>query len=549
MFYSFGSKHTPLIERRRSMSRLFDLLHKAFRPKNKPTTPLIPEDVAETLKQAKASRLCGYLEWACDQSDAASRIKSITQEVHRLAWPQEELDKLDAYILYYSKQYQRAHERARPFLDHGKFDQEYYGIDSMALFYGGQFDQAYQLLLSIRDHESQLASERDFLIASYLICWSAGDRYRAKTYLDTATRLYPDDATVKFNAVSIYFELGETAAAEKAAVSIQDGQTMSPSMQYSTAFIELAKNNYLDGFRMAECRYDLPEAYRHMRKELLDKPRWHGGDINDKVLLVHGEQGLGDMIMTARYFGMAQDSAKSVLVDCPPESIAFLEHNFPDMTFLPLDERKPIAQPFDLWLGTVSLPYVFGSTCETVPGKSGYLSIPEDHASYWSTRVEEIARSGSARIGVTWSGFPGHRADRRRSIPWKMVRPLIEQHPEIDFFALQIKVPSDLPANLYDVSEEMATLSDTAALINEMDLVITVDTSIVHMAGAVGKRTWMLLPYRYEWRWGLEGEENCWYDSVRVLRQPTPGAWAPILSKAYGRELREFIASNNRKTA
>jgi hypothetical protein len=105
---------------------------------------------------------------------------------------------------------------------------------------------------------------------------------------------------------------------------------------------------------------------------------------------------------------------------------------------------------------------------------------------------------------------------------------------DADFFSLQISVPPSHPANLIDVSEELVTIADTAALIAEMDLIITVDTSIVHLAGAIGKETWLLLPYRYEWRWGLSGERNNWYESVKVLRQPTHGDWDSVLSDVFG---------------
>ena len=104
---------------------------------------------------------------------------------------------------------------------------------------------------------------------------------------------------------------------------------------------------------------------------------------------------------------------------------------------------------------------------------------------------------------------------------------------DADFFALQTSVPPNHPDHLIDISDELVTLADTAALIAEMDIIITVDTSIVHLAGAIGKETWLLLPYRYEWRWGLEGERNNWYESVKVLRQPTHGDWNSVLSDVF----------------
>lgn len=137
---------------------------------------------------------------------------------------------------------------------------------------------------------------------------------------------------------------------------------------------------------------------------------------------------------------------------------------------------------------------------------------------------------------MTWSGSPAHRADRRRSIPFARIVEAI-RNIKADFFALQTKLPEIRPANLIDVSDEMVIFSDTAALIEQLDLVITIDTSVVHVAGAIGKETWLLLPYRYEWRWGLEGEKNNWYDSVSVLRQTRGGDWNGLLDEVFQHRL------------
>jgi ADP-heptose:LPS heptosyltransferase len=120
----------------------------------------------------------------------------------------------------------------------------------------------------------------------------------------------------------------------------------------------------------------------------------------------------------------------------------------------------------------------------------------------------------------------------------------IQKSQGIQFYALQTSVPEFLPENLIDFSDEMMTLSDTSALILEMDLVITVDTSIVHLAGALGKAAWLLFPYRYEWRWGLEGEKNSWYESVRVIRQESHGDWLPVLSKVFDEMLPELVTNH-----
>jgi hypothetical protein len=183
----------------------------------------------------------------------------------------------------------------------------------------------------------------------------------------------------------------------------------------------------------------------------------------------------------------------------------------------------------------MSLPYIFGVKVDNVPLKKGYLHAPPENTLYWQERVRMI-KGKRPLIGLAWSGQPWHRADRRRSIAFdEMMRAI--KNIEADFFALQTQVPRIHPANLHNVSEELVTLADTAALIDEMDLIITVDTAPVHLAGALGKETWLLLPFRYEWRWGIEGEENPWYDSVKVLRQAQSGDWASLLDDVFNRQL------------
>lgn len=522
---------------------LKNLLQKTFSVGLAETSLSLPSDIVELIPNGKAYPIRGFIEWICDQSESDRKqlFSLLSSAIQNQNWVAIEIRKIHAYYAYFLRNYKDAYEQVIEYVSESNFDPDCFGIACMALYNSNQFMLAYRLLKSTRTHQNSLFENIDYLIAATMISWSAGDRYLTSKYMDLAMRLNSDNNSVRFNGLALYFELGQVEQAEKIKKLYETDPTSGASFAFSMAFVELAKNNYREGFKLAESRYSLPEAYRHMRAELLAKPRWQGEDISDKILLIHGEQGLGDTVMMSRYFPLAQRLAKKVIVDCPPESIALLKHNFPDLEYFPRDDTQPINLPFDFWVGSLSLPLMFDSVCETVPGKSGYLDTPADHVEYWIEQVNMHARPGHIKVGVAWSGFPGHRADRRRSLEWKLARLMLEQHPEVDFFVLQTKAPDDLPANVYNVSDQIATLSDTAALVGQMDLVISVDTSIVHIAGALGKQTWMLLPYRYEWRWGLEGEANCWYDSVRVLRQPSAGAWAPVLSRAFGRELKQFI--------
>lgn len=509
----------------------------------------LPEDALKLVAEGRCNKLIGFIEWACNQQGHDDILSALRSQVETAGWSAEEVTKLEAYQAYYRGQYEKAYDLAVPFLEKGRFDTDGFGIASMALYNANQFDQAYALLRQIKPYEHLLLDDHDYQIAAAIICWSMGDRYLANKYMDIALRAAEHGKMMTSNAFAIYWELGDMPGYALSESFLDESLRAIPNVQFCMGFIALMQNDYEEGLRLIEARYSIGDAHRYVQKDLLVRPRWQlGSDVSDKVVLVHGEQGLGDMIQTARFFCQVLSSAKDVIVDCPNESIALLEYNFPEITFLPLNPAKMVDRPFDLWVGTLSLPYVFQVDREHIPGRQGYLKIPADHLAYWQARVNEVACPGSVRIGIAWSGHPGHRADRRRSIQWAWARTMIEQFPEVDFFSVQIKVPDDAPVNLHNCSEEMATLSDTAALIEQMDLVISVDTSVVHIAGAIGKETWMMFPYRYEWRWGMEGEDNNWYDSVKVIRQPSPGAWAPVLSNVFGKRLRDFIELRTGKT-
>jgi hypothetical protein len=227
-------------------------------------------------------------------------------------------------------------------------------------------------------------------------------------------------------------------------------------------------------------------------------------------------------------------------MEVQPEALRLLQYNFPAIPMVPREHGHLPPLAFNRWTGSMSLPYLLGSEPGRIPGTAGYLSVPPDSRDYWAQRVSALASTDFPRIGFAWSGNPNHRSDRRRSIPFALVMDLLDGRSAPCFFALQTAVPIPCPPALIDVSDELITLADTAALIAEMDLIITVDTSIVHLAGALGRPTWLLLPYRYEWRWGLEGEKNNWYDTVCILRQETHGDWDGLLKEVLGPRLIEF---------
>lgn len=357
----------------------------------------------------------------------------------------------------------------------------------------------------------------------------------ALKHFDEALAIGCSNPLMAVNALPIYFEAGRLVECVRLSRLVRDKYPDDPDALYALACVELARDYYPEGFRQLEVRFRMPEVGRSTNRSLLAMPRWNGQATPDMRLLVHCEQGLGDHLMMARYLPLLHQQGLQLLMDVRPELLSLMQTNFPFVRLLPGPIQQNITEPFDAWTGIMSLPWHLGTTHDTVPARSGYLTAPSDGSAYWLQRVVELCADDVLKVGIAWSGNPAHRADRRRSIPMERLLPFLRSSKHIRFFTLQTEPPPIPCANLIDVSDELLTLADTAALIKHLDVVLTVDTSVVHLAGALGKKTLLILPCRYEWRWGLEGEGNAWYSSVQVIRQPIHGDWESVLQIAWHR--------------
>jgi|GEM_PF-2306023 len=406
-----------------------------------------------------------------------------------------------------------------------------------ACYQVNRFREAYQLLSQFDISSLDDADCIEYLVFSGYMCHAAGYPIEeALAYFDKALQKCVFDLSLFINAYGVYFEAGRHDVVKDLGIAFHQNHILDPEATYSLACVELARDYYAEGFRLLECRYHMPEAHRSINPYLLNQVRWQGEDLMGKKLLVHGEQGLGDTVMMVRYLPLLCERGIKVAMDCRAEAFSLLQHNFPGCEFIVADQKSAIPCSFDVWTGIMSLPFHFNTTVATVPRKSGYLSVSVDASAYWMRRVHETSRGGSvSKVGVAWAGNPAHKADKRRSIPFEKLAACLKHFPEIDFFSLQLQEAPERLENLHSFSDELLTLADTAALIDQMDIVLSVDTSVVHLAGSIGKDAYLMLPKRYEWRWGLEGEGNAWYGSVKVLRQNVHGIWDDVLNQVLSR--------------
>ncbi|WP_407156975.1 tetratricopeptide repeat protein [Bradyrhizobium sp. STM 3557] len=271
-----------------------------------------------------------------------------------------------------------------------------------------------------------------------------------------------------------------------------------------------------------------------------DGPEWQGEDFAGKTLLIFAEYGIGDALHFVRYMPMVVARGGSVLLQVQP-AIAALLRPMPGVTVLGRHEPVP---HYDLQLPLMDLPRIFGTTLDTIPADIPYLKADSVKVEKWR---EALGDQSTLKVGVVWAGSPLHKGDRQRSLSAEAVLPRLVR-PGVQLFSLQKEPrPADMPVleqlagGIIDLAPLLGDFTDTAAAVSALDLVISVDTSVAHLAGALGRPCWMLLPYAVDWRWLRDREDSPWYPTMRLFRQSQPQAWDGVLARASA-ELARVVA-------
>lgn len=327
-------------------------------------------------------------------------------------------------------------------------------------------------------------------------------------------------------------ELGRPAEAEEAcrqALAHAPGQ---PDARTNLAFAMLLRGAYEEGWREYEARWQVASMASFARR--FAQPQWTGRQrLAGRTILLHAEQGFGDTLQFCRYASLVAKRGARVLLEVQPALCRVMESLAGVSAVIPAGEALPA---FDLHCPLMSLPLAFGTTLETIPAQLPYLWADPPEAAVWRRR---LASFPGRQVGLVWGGSsrlgqPQATAiDRRRSIPLEWLAPLARV-PGVSFVSLQLGPPADQvpPAGmtLHDPTGELRDFADTAALIEALDLVISVDTAVAHLAAALGKPTWMLNRFDACWRWLMGRDDSPWYPSLRQFRQPQAGDWATPVS-------------------
>jgi Tfp pilus assembly protein PilF len=287
----------------------------------------------------------------------------------------------------------------------------------------------------------------------------------------------------------------------------------------------LAKGQWEQGWTEYEWRWKLGDFTTPAAA--CPQPLWDGRELGGRRILLHSEQGYGDVIQFVRYAPLVAQRGGEVLLGCPKALTALLARA-PGVSQVAAGRAGLPA--FDFHVPLLSLPAIFHTTQETLPAKVPYLTPPEEVFSIGP------AVAGSLKVGLAWAGDAKHRNDHNRSMPATHFGSLMDL-PGVQWFSLQTGPrASDLAQapwadRLLDLGTRFANFDHTASAIAQLDLVISVDTAVAHLAGALAKPTWVLLPFAGEWRWMLHRSDSPWYPTLRLFRQGGPGDWPELMGR------------------
>jgi tetratricopeptide (TPR) repeat protein len=316
---------------------------------------------------------------------------------------------------------------------------------------------------------------------------------------------------------------------EAALASYAEAVALAPDYagaQWNLALTHLALGDFARGWAGYEWRWRNGD----LAPRALPAPLWTGGALAGKTLLVHAEQGLGDTLHFVRYLPLLAREGARVLLEAQRPLLPLLASLEGIAALVAAGDPLPA---FDLQVPLLSLPGAFATTLDTIPRDIPYLSAPPERVALWR---EALASLPQPRIGLVWAGSPGNRNDRQRSLALRHLAPLLGL-PGASIVSLQKELRDGDAAllqrhpNLTLLGDRLQDFADTAAVMSALDLVVSVDTACAHLAGALARPLFLLLPFSAEWRWLRDREDSPWYPSARLFRQPAPGDWGAVAAR------------------
>jgi len=366
-----------------------------------------------------------------------------------------------------------------------------------------------------------------------------GSALRKQGRLEQAQACYEKALEINPEYVTALSNLGQTlherALYREALASLDKAVSLDPAhadAHANRAVLLLLLGRFAEGWAEYEWRWKVA-GFTTERRDF-PQPRWDGSDLDGQTILLHAEQGLGSAIQFVRYAPLVAARNGTVVVECQKPLLRLFSS-------LTIGEAPPVARVvargdalphFDVQAPLMSLPTLLGTEIDSIPRKTPYLTAEPAAAAAWRDRLGQFPKP---RVGLAWAGNPRHVNDHNRSMPASCLRPLLRAGGAT-FFSLQMgSAAKDLDelvgGAVHDLSPEITDFADTAAIIANLDLVISVDTAVAHLAGALGWPVWLVLPFVGEWRWLLDREDSPWYPTMRLFRQMALGDWSGVVER------------------
>lgn len=352
----------------------------------------------------------------------------------------------------------------------------------------------------------------------------------ARNY-DVAIQLNPNIAEYYYNYGGILHLLGRHAAALLCYERVVRLLPNNAEAYWIISNIKLLLGQYDEGWTLHESRWKRPTYQVFNRK--FSKPQWtEDKDLNGKKILLYTESGFGDTIQFVRYIHNIDTSHCQIFFESPIQLFELLKSSFNNLTFIKKGDALP---DFDYHCPIMSLPFALKKEVKKIPTNIPYLKISNEKIKMWE---DQIKKTKKIKIGLAWSGSPNRAIDshdtKKRSIPLELLEPILSM--PVEFFSLQKEISQkDLEVlkrhqNTYDYHDLLLDFSETAALIKNLDLVISIDTSVAHLSASLGQKTIILLPYSSDYRWGLNDKSE-WYPDATLIKQKIIGSWREVLEE------------------
>jgi len=407
---------------------------------------------------------------------------------------------------------------------------------------GNALHDAKRHVEALADYEKALAIKPDHVDILNNRGGSLGELGR----LDEAIESYERALGIEPTLTEIHVNKGSALAAlnrfDEALACYARAAALEPSraeVKWSESLVRLRLGQFGEGWRGYEWRSK--QASWLKRRRDLHRPQWLGDEpLASRTILLPAEQGFGDTLQFVRYAPLVACHGAKVILEVQPALKALLSSVDGIVGIIAQGESLPA---FDLYCPLMSLPLAFGTELHTIPADVPYIRVPPERLARWRARLGERS---ALRVGIAWAGSLAHKNNHNRSIALDRFAALLKM-PGVAFISLQRDVTGEEAALLRGhasvtvIGEELADFADTAAVVSMLDLVVSVDTALVHLAGAIGKPVLVLLPYSPDFRWLLEREDSPWYPTARLFRQPRLGDWESVLERV-GDELARLSA-------